>query len=72
MSKVPNTKIVKLKSTAFYYSKVQKLAAKAAKPLGKRVRQGLPLKVGSLQTFVMGFRDAKEEMEKIDWKRLPG
>ena len=48
---VPNTKIVKLASAAFHYSKVQKLAAKAARPLGTRVRQGVPLKVGSLQVI---------------------
>jgi hypothetical protein len=34
---------------------------------GGLVGKPLPPKVGSMQTFVKGFKDAREEMKRINW-----
>lgn len=75
---VPMTKVVQLSSPSFYYSKVTRLADQAIRNasgkfpdiIGKRVRQGLPLKTGSMQIFVNGYKDASQWLKKWNWDAL--
>lgn len=74
---VPMTKVVQLSSPAFNYARVTRLAEQAVRnasgkfpELGKRLRQGLPPKTGSLQVFVNGFKDANVWMKKWNWNEL--
>jgi len=71
---VPPTYVVMLSSPSFFYSKVARLRAEAVDKvsggfpdLGKHLHHGLPLKIGSLQTFVSGFKDASQWLRKIAW-----
>ena len=76
---VPNTKLVQLSSPAFHYTRYKKMktkvVAKASErfptSVGKRFRQGLPRKTGSMQTFVRGFKDANRELKRIDFDAMP-
>eukprot|EP00040_Diaphanoeca_grandis_P013469 m.68077 g.68077 ORF g.68077 m.68077 type:complete len:422 (-) comp23908_c2_seq2:327-1592(-) len=75
---VPMTKVVRLSSPSFFYSKivrlkvraVRKASAKFPESLGKNLRQDLPQKVGSLQMFVKGYKDAIYWMKKWDWNKV--
>ena len=63
---VPKTKVVALASETFNYSAIDKAKARSVKfaterfpdTLGKKMKGGLPLKIGSLQMFVSGYKDA--------------
>eukprot|EP00041_Stephanoeca_diplocostata_P018670 m.392732 g.392732 ORF g.392732 m.392732 type:complete len:339 (-) comp21084_c0_seq6:248-1264(-) len=75
---VPVTKVVKLSSPAFHYSRMSRLTAEAVRKasdkfpdsLGRRLRQGLPPKIGSMQTFVHGCKDAAIVMKRIPWDKV--
>ncbi len=60
---VPKTKVIKLSSPSFHYGRLKRYRADVAKSaaehfpeIGRRLRQGLPLKTGSLQLFVRGYK----------------
>ena len=63
---VPNTKVVALASETFNYTAIDKAKAKSVKfaterfpdTLGKKMKAGLPPKIGSFQVFVNGYKDA--------------
>ena len=63
---VPNTKVIALASETFNYTTIDKAKAKSVKfaterfpdTLGKKMKAGLPPKVGSFQVFVNGYKDA--------------
>eukprot|EP00736_Rhodelphis_marinus_P001930 Rmarinus@m.10652 len=59
---VPKTYLVKLSSPAFNYSLVSRL-------LRKYGNRPLPPKIGSMQTFVHGFREAQDVF--VDWENSP-
>jgi hypothetical protein len=60
---VPLTKVVRYTSPSFHYGKLKRYRATVARSaaehfpeIGKHMKQGLPAKVGSLQTFVYGYK----------------
>eukprot|EP00127_Corallochytrium_limacisporum_P004227 Clim_evm172s157 gene=Clim_evmTU172s157 len=57
---VPRTEVVKLASPTFNYLPHQRARAKRSK------RTGLPLKRGSLQTFVRGYKDASYWLQRFE------
>eukprot|EP00045_Choanoeca_perplexa_P010688 m.109941 g.109941 ORF g.109941 m.109941 type:complete len:432 (+) comp15358_c0_seq1:172-1467(+) len=76
---VPKTKVVRLTSTAFFYSRLARARAQAVQSasehfpstIGRHLRQGLPPKTGSFQTFVKGFVDAAVFMRQHPLESLP-
>eukprot|EP00035_Acanthoeca_spectabilis_P022616 m.444763 g.444763 ORF g.444763 m.444763 type:complete len:442 (+) comp19143_c0_seq1:185-1510(+) len=78
LSVVPPTRVVLLSSPSFHYSKVARLKAEAVDKvtggfpdLGRHLQNGLPLKMGSLQKFVSGYKDASVLLKKLDWATMP-
>eukprot|EP00049_Salpingoeca_infusionum_P003901 m.72327 g.72327 ORF g.72327 m.72327 type:complete len:393 (-) comp12330_c0_seq2:70-1248(-) len=75
---VPKTKVVRLVSTSFHYSRFDRARARAVASasnkfpdlIGKRMSQGLPPKEGSLQLFVRGFKDANVVLEELDMNAI--
>lgn len=74
---VPKTKVVRFVSTSFHYSKVTRTKTNAVKnasqrfpQIGKRLRQGLPPKTGSLQMFVNGYKDATIVLKQLNLEAL--
>jgi phosphatidylinositol 4-kinase type 2 len=61
---VPKTKVVKLSADSFNYLGIDRMKSKTKQNLANRFpnmrfdRLGLPYKVGSFQTFVVGYKDA--------------
>uniref|UniRef100_S4RAH9 Phosphatidylinositol 4-kinase type 2 n=1 Tax=Petromyzon marinus TaxID=7757 RepID=S4RAH9_PETMA len=76
---VPKTKVVWLASEAFHYgaidrakSRGKKLALERVPEIGRRFhRIGLPPKVGSLQLFVEGYKDAEDWLRRFEVEPLP-
>jgi len=70
--------VVQLASPSFNYSRVTRLKEQAIRnasgkfpdTLGKRLRQGLPPKLGSMQVFVNGYKDAGDVMKTWNWGAL--
>eukprot|EP00043_Microstomoeca_roanoka_P009898 m.94367 g.94367 ORF g.94367 m.94367 type:complete len:406 (+) comp14725_c0_seq1:192-1409(+) len=75
---VPKTKVVRLVSPSFHYSRFDRARARAVRTasrrfpetVGKHLRQGLPPKIGSFQTFVQGYKDASEVLRTIQFDKL--
>jgi len=75
---VPKTKVVHLSSKTFNYNAIDRAKSKTKKytnehfpAVGKRFhRIGLPPKVGSMQTFVEGFKDAELWLRKFESEPL--
>eukprot|EP00050_Salpingoeca_kvevrii_P016909 m.59812 g.59812 ORF g.59812 m.59812 type:complete len:420 (+) comp7241_c0_seq1:109-1368(+) len=71
---VPKTRVVRLSSKSFYYSKFDRARSNAVTAaaehfpdsIGKHVRPGLPPKVGSFQLFVKGYKDACVVLKRLD------
>eukprot|EP00048_Salpingoeca_helianthica_P001648 m.50586 g.50586 ORF g.50586 m.50586 type:complete len:403 (-) comp11599_c0_seq1:21-1229(-) len=71
---VPRTKVVRLASPTFYYSRFDRARTSAARSasehfpdaIGRHLRQGLPPKVGSFQLFVRGYKDASQVLRRLD------
>jgi len=71
---VPKTKVVRLASETFNYLPIDRQKAKAKRIVSERFpkvgrhfhRIGLPPKVGSLQTFVEGFKDAEFYLRRFE------
>ena len=69
---------MQLASPSFNYSRVTRLKEQAIRnasgkfpdTLGKRLRQGLPPKLGSMQVFVNGYKDAGDVMKTWNWEAL--
>lgn len=76
---VPKTKVVKLASETFNYNPIDRAKSTAKKnivdklpQIGRRFhRLGLPPKVGSLQQFVEGFKDAEFWLRKFESEPPP-
>lgn len=76
---VPKTKVVHLSSKTFNYNAIDRAKSKTKKytsehfpAVGKRFhRIGLPPKVGSMQTFVEGYKDAEYWLRKFEAEPLP-
>ncbi|EDV22766.1 uncharacterized protein TRIADDRAFT_50611 [Trichoplax adhaerens] len=76
---VPTTKVVKLASKTFNYSKLNKAwtrtvrftSEKLPESLGKRVKHGLPRKAGSFQRFVHNYKDADFHLRRFEAEPLP-
>lgn len=76
---VPRTKVVFLASETFNYSAIdrvksrgKKLALEKVPKVGQRFhRIGLPLKIGSFQLFVDGYKDADFWLRKFEAEPLP-
>ncbi|CAK8676083.1 unnamed protein product [Clavelina lepadiformis] len=76
---VPKTKVVHLVSETFNYNAIDRAKSKTKKytsehfpAVGKRFhRIGLPPKVGSMQTFVEGYKDAEYWLRKFESESLP-
>eukprot|EP01147_Barroeca_monosierra_P000188 gene188-3576_t len=95
---VPKTRVVRLVSPSFHYTRFDRARASAVRSasrrfpettcfpclfpngtlfvdgvytmVGKRMRQGLPPKIGSFQTFVRGYQDASAVLQKIEFEKL--
>eukprot|EP00053_Salpingoeca_punica_P007077 m.65457 g.65457 ORF g.65457 m.65457 type:complete len:409 (+) comp13985_c0_seq1:176-1402(+) len=75
---VPRTKIVKLASPNFYYSRFDRAATATKRAaserfpdsLGRHLELGLPLKVGSFQMFVKGYKDAFIVLRHLDLDKM--
>jgi len=71
---VPKTKVVRLASETFNYLPIDRQKAKAKRIVSERFpkvgrhfhRIGLPPKVGSLQTFVEGYKDAEFYLRRFE------
>lgn len=71
---VPKTKVVRLASETFNYLPIDRQKAKAKRIVSERFpkvgrhfhRIGLPPKVGSLQTFVEGYKDAEYYLRRFE------
>eukprot|EP00730_Choanoeca_flexa_P000565 TRINITY_DN10249_c0_g3_i5.p1 TRINITY_DN10249_c0_g3~~TRINITY_DN10249_c0_g3_i5.p1 ORF type:complete len:438 (+),score=78.16 TRINITY_DN10249_c0_g3_i5:84-1397(+) len=76
---VPKTKVVRLTSPAFFYSRLARARARAVRSaserfpetIGRHLRQGLPPKTGSLQTFVKEYKDASVFLKQYPMDQLP-
>ncbi|XP_018014579.1 phosphatidylinositol 4-kinase type 2-alpha isoform X1 [Hyalella azteca] len=76
---VPKTKVVKLSSETFNYTRFDREKSRAKKIVSERFpnvgrhfhRIGLPRKVGSLQTFVEGYKDADFYLRRFESEPLP-
>jgi len=75
---VPKTRVVHLSSKTFNYNAIDRAKSKTKKytserfpAVGRRFhRIGLPPKVGSMQTFVEGFKDAEYWLRKFESEPL--
>ncbi|ESO04626.1 hypothetical protein HELRODRAFT_191658 [Helobdella robusta] len=75
---VPKTRVVRLASKTFNYSAIDRAKSKTKTNLNEKFphlgkkfhRLGLPLKTGSLQLFVDGFKDADFWLRKFDQEPL--
>eukprot|EP00055_Hartaetosiga_balthica_P010172 m.42608 g.42608 ORF g.42608 m.42608 type:complete len:364 (-) comp7066_c0_seq4:404-1495(-) len=74
---VPKTRVVRLVSPNFHYSRFDKTRARAVKAatnklpkVGKKFRQGLPQKTGSFQLFVRGYEDASVVIRQLKMNEL--
>lgn len=76
---VPPTYVVRLAAPTFHYGRIERETARLrlnvaehfpafSGPISSRL--GLPLKVGSFQTFVRGYQEAQELLQKIDNKEF--
>jgi len=71
---VPKTKVVRLASETFNYLQIDREKARAKRLVNEKFpkvgkhfhRLGLPPKVGSLQTFVEGYRDADWHLRRFE------
>jgi len=71
---VPKTKVVRLASETFNYLQIDREKARAKRLVNEKFpkvgkhfhRIGLPPKVGSLQTFVEGFKDADWHLRRFE------
>ncbi|EDQ90707.1 uncharacterized protein MONBRDRAFT_1112, partial [Monosiga brevicollis MX1] len=76
---VPKTRVVRLTSPTFHYSRFDRARARAVQSasrrfpetVGRHLRQGLPPKVGSFQQFVKGYKDATVFLREHDPDTLP-
>ncbi|XP_031559518.1 phosphatidylinositol 4-kinase type 2-beta-like isoform X2 [Actinia tenebrosa] len=76
---VPRTKVVRLASSTFNYTAFDLAKARSKKfaterfpdTIGKHVKAGLPLKVGSFQLFVEGYKDAEFHLRRFETEPLP-
>jgi len=76
---VPKTKVVKLSSETFNYTRLDREKSRAKKIVSERFpnvgrhfhRIGLPRKVGSFQAFVEGYKDADFYLRKFESEPLP-
>jgi phosphatidylinositol 4-kinase type 2 len=76
---VPKTKVVWLSAESFNYSALERAEAKTKRQLihrfpqklGKRLKAGLPQKVGSLQLFVKGYVSASQMLRRFEENPLP-
>jgi len=76
---VPKTRVVYLAAETFHYGRIDRATTKAKRSMSNRFpeigrkfhRLGLPLKVGSFQTFVSGFKDADFWLRRFDSENLP-
>jgi len=76
---VPKTRVVWLAAETFHYGRIDRAATKAKRSMSVRFpeigrkfhRLGLPLKVGSFQTFVSGYKDADFWLRRFDSENLP-
>lgn len=79
LSVVPKTKVVKLSSETFNYTRLDREKSRAKRLVSERFpnvgrhfhRIGLPRKVGSFQTFVEGYKDADFYLRKFEAEPLP-
>ncbi|XP_055906201.1 phosphatidylinositol 4-kinase type 2-beta [Eupeodes corollae] len=73
---VPNTRIVRLVAETFNYARIDRRKAKLKKqikehfPSAKFNRMSLPLKKGSFQIFVQGYRDADYWLRRFENEAL--
>jgi len=75
---VPKTRVVHLAAETFHYGQIDRAATKAKQSMSERFpelgrkfhRLGLPLKVGSFQTFVSGYKDADYWLRRFDSENL--
>lgn len=76
---VPKTKVVRLVSSTFNYTPLDRAMASSKKraaerfpdTIGKHVKLGLPPKVGSFQLFVEGYKDAEYHLRKFENEAPP-
>jgi phosphatidylinositol 4-kinase type 2 len=76
---VPKTKVVRLASTSFNYTRLDREKSRAKKivyekfpKVGKHFhRLGLPPKTGSFQLFVQNFKGAEEWLRRFETEPLP-
>jgi phosphatidylinositol 4-kinase type 2 len=74
LNSVPKTKVVRLASETFNYLPLDREKARAKKIVNEKFPQvgkhfhriGLPPKVGSLQTFVEGYKDADYHLRRFE------
>uniref|UniRef100_A0A2P2HXF0 Phosphatidylinositol 4-kinase type 2 n=2 Tax=Hirondellea gigas TaxID=1518452 RepID=A0A2P2HXF0_9CRUS len=79
LSVVPKTKVVKLASETFNYTRFDREKTRAKKIVSERFpnvgrhfhRIGLPRKVGSFQTFVESYKDADFYLRRFESEPLP-
>ena len=77
---VPKTKVVALASATFNYTAIDRARAISVKfatdhfpdSIGKKMKAGLPPKVGSYQVFVKGYRDADSWIRRFQDDGLAG
>ena len=77
---VPKTKVVALASKTFNYTTIDRARARSVKfatdhfpdSIGKKMKAGLPPKVGSFQCFVQGYRDADSWVRRFQDVPLSG
>ncbi|KAL9896972.1 phosphatidylinositol 4-kinase type 2-alpha-like [Glossina fuscipes fuscipes] len=73
---VPKTRIVKLVAETFHYARIDRQKAKLKKhikhhyPSAKFNRMSLPLKTGSFQLFVEGYKDADYWLRRFEQESL--
>ena len=76
---VPKTKVVRLASETFNYTRIDREKARAKRVVSEKFpkvgrhfnRIGLPPKVGSFQSFVEDFKDADFYLRKFETEPLP-
>lgn len=74
---VPNTRVVRLVAETFNYARIDRRKAKLKKqikehfPSARFNRMSLPLKKGSFQLFVQGYRDADYWLRRFENETLP-
>jgi phosphatidylinositol 4-kinase type 2 len=78
---VPKTKVVRLASTTFNYTAIDRAKSRAKTNISEALPQlarhlhfhrlGLPRKIGSFQMFVEGYKDAEQWLRKFETEPLP-